>query len=302
MSHEQFIAELAALREKHTLDEVIELVLEGLGGRDKVDAELDARDGVDADDDGEETPDPLTVMRDADVARLETIQGMAESFCTWLHAKGEAQMKQDTDAAVDKVQQLSASFNKAARAVRLSMMLKHEVVGLRPLPQSRAAAAAGPANENGAPKGGNRPRRVYGDWPDNTDEERAEYADTQKMLTVYLKKTDRRAGDRHRRRPAGDPGRGQRQFRRGEADQHRRRHSPPHAGPDHRRHPSGSIVGQLRPAQRHKTRSPRPARSGGAEQATLGRRPTSTRSYRQGGGTKTVAGCVRIPPTARKGL
>ena len=188
MAHEQLIAELAALREKHTLDEVIELVLEGLGGRDKVDAELDARDGVDADDDGEEPPDPLTVMRDADVARLENIQGMAESFCTWLHAKGEAQMKQDTDAAVDKVQQLSASFNKAARAVRLSMMLKHEVVGLRPLPQSRAPAAAGPANENAAPKGGNRPRRVYGDWPDNTDEERAEYADTQKMLTVYLKK------------------------------------------------------------------------------------------------------------------
>jgi hypothetical protein len=189
MAYEHFIAELAALRETLTLDEVIELVLEGLGGREKVDAELDARDGVEADDDGEETPDPLSIMRDADVARLETIQTMAESFCTWLHAKGEAQMKQDTDEAVDKVQQLSASFNKAARAVRLSMVLKHEVAGLRPLPQSRApAAAAGPANENAAPKGGNGARRVRGDWPDNADEAQAEYEDSQKKLAVYLKK------------------------------------------------------------------------------------------------------------------
>jgi hypothetical protein len=189
MAHEQFIAELAALREKHTLDEVIELVLEGLGGRDKVDAELDARDGVEGDDDGEDTPDPLIVMRDADVARLETIQGMAESFCTWLHAKGEAQMKQDTDEAVDKVQQLSASFNKAARAVRLSMVLKHEVAGLRPLPQSRApAGSAGPANENAAPKGGTGTRRVRGDWPDNADEAQAEYEDSQKKLAVYMRK------------------------------------------------------------------------------------------------------------------
>src|ERR1700679_348890 len=147
MAHEQLIAELAALREKHTLDEVIELVLEGLGGRDKVDAELDARDGVEADDDGEETPDPLSVMRDADVRRLETIQGMAESFCTWLHAKGAQQMEKDTDEAVDKVRQLSTSFNKAARAVRLSMVLKHEVAGLRPLPHARTASAE-PANGN----------------------------------------------------------------------------------------------------------------------------------------------------------
>jgi hypothetical protein len=189
MAHEHFIAELAALREKHTLDEVIELVLEGLGGRDKVDAELDARDGVESDDDGEDTPDPLAVMRDADVARLETIQTMAESFCTWLHAKGEAQMKQDTDAAVDKVQQLSASFNKAARAVRLSMVLKHEVAGLRPLPQSRApAAAAGPANENAAPKGRSGTPRLHGDWRDYTDEERAELNEDQKTAAAYIQK------------------------------------------------------------------------------------------------------------------
>jgi hypothetical protein len=187
MAHEEFIAELAALREKLTLDEIIELVLEGLGGREKVDAELDARDGVESDE--EDTPDPLSVMRDADVARLENIQGMAESFCTWLHAKGEAQMKQDTDEAVDKVQQLSASFNKAARAVRLSMVLKHEVAGLRPLPQSRApAGSAGPANENAAPKGRTGPRRIPGDWPDNTDEEQAEYAESQEQLAAYLDK------------------------------------------------------------------------------------------------------------------
>ena len=117
-----------------------------------MDAELDARDGVEADDDDEETPDPLSVMRDADVGTLQTIQGMAESFCTWLHTKGAQQMEKDTDEAVDMVRQLSTSFNKAARAVRLSMVLKHEVAGLRPLPNVRPAAAV-PANENGAAPG-----------------------------------------------------------------------------------------------------------------------------------------------------
>jgi hypothetical protein len=184
MAHEQLIAELAALREKHTLDEVLELVMVGLGGKEKVAAELDQQ----AEDGEAETPDPLTVMRDLDVSRLENIQTMAESFCTWLHAKGEAQMKQDTDAAVDKVQQLSASFNKAARAVRLSMMLKHEVVGLRPLPQSRAPAAAGPANENAAPKGGGSPHRLHGERRDYTDEELAELKEDQKTAAAYIQK------------------------------------------------------------------------------------------------------------------
>lgn len=97
-------------------------------------------------------------------------------------------MKHDTDEAVDKVQQLSASFNKAARAVRLSMVLKHEVAGLRALPQSRAPAATGPANENAAPKSGKGANRVYGDRRDYTDEERAEFAEKQKQLDAYLKK------------------------------------------------------------------------------------------------------------------
>jgi hypothetical protein len=101
MAHEQLIAELAALREKHTLDEVLELVMVGLGGKEKVAAELEEYDDDEAGD--AETPDPLSVMRDADVARLENIQGMAESFCTWLHAKGAREMEKDTDEAVDKV-------------------------------------------------------------------------------------------------------------------------------------------------------------------------------------------------------
>jgi hypothetical protein len=145
MASEQLIAELAALREQHTLDEVLEMVMVGLGGREKVWAEMEEQGEDEADD--EETPDPLAVMRDADVGRLETIQSMAESFCTWLHAKGAQQMEKDTDEAVDRVRQLSTSFNKAARAVRLSMVLKHEVAGLRPVPNARPAAAA--ANENG---------------------------------------------------------------------------------------------------------------------------------------------------------
>ena len=150
MASEQLIAELAALREKHTLDEVLEMVMVGLGGQEKVAAELEE---YDEDEAGEaETPDPLSVMRDADVGTLQTIQGMAESFCTWLHTKGAQQMEKDTDEAVEMVRQLSTSFNKAARAVRLSMVLKHEVAGLRPLPNVRPAAAV-PANENGAAPG-----------------------------------------------------------------------------------------------------------------------------------------------------
>jgi hypothetical protein len=170
MANERLIAELAALREKHTLDEVLELVMVGLGGKEKVAAELDEQAEAYAALNGEaETPDPLTVMRDADVGRLETIQTMAESFCTWLHAKGEAQMKLDTDEAVDKVRQLSTSFNKAARAVRLSMVLKHEVAGLRPLPHVRPAAGA--ANENG-PASGSAARA--GDREDRSGERREE--------------------------------------------------------------------------------------------------------------------------------
>jgi hypothetical protein len=91
MISEQLIAELTALREQHTLDEVLELVMAGLGGKEKVAAELEE---YDEDEAGEtETPDPLTVMRDADVSRLENIQTMAESFCNWLHAKGAQQRK-----------------------------------------------------------------------------------------------------------------------------------------------------------------------------------------------------------------
>ena len=94
----------------------------------------------------------LTAMRDGDVARLENIQGMAESFCTWLHAKGEAQMARDDDAAVEKIRQVSGSFNKAARAVRLSMVLKHEVAGLRPLPRLAPAIRRGRRTRMGLPR------------------------------------------------------------------------------------------------------------------------------------------------------
>jgi hypothetical protein len=174
MASEQLIAELAALREQHTLDEVLEMVMVGLGGREKVWAEMEEQGEDEADD--EETPDPLAVMRDADVGRLETIQSMAESFCTWLHAKGAQQMEKDTDEAVDRVRQLSTSFNKAARAVRLSMVLKHEVAGLRPVPNARPAAAA--ANENGpasasAARPGERESRS-GERREETDAERTE--------------------------------------------------------------------------------------------------------------------------------
>jgi len=66
------------------------------------------------------------------------------------------------------------------------MVLKHEVAGLRPLPSARAPA--GPANENTAPKGRNGAPRLYGDWRDYTDEERAEYKEAEKRLEVYMRK------------------------------------------------------------------------------------------------------------------
>jgi hypothetical protein len=96
----------------------------------------------------------LDAMRDGDVARLERLQDMAEAFCGWLHAKGAAEMEKGSDGSVETVRQLSTSFNKAARAVRLAMVLKHEVAGLRPLPNARVP---GPANQNTAPAGASAP-------------------------------------------------------------------------------------------------------------------------------------------------
>jgi hypothetical protein len=173
------ISELAALRDQFTVEQLLDMVVEGLGGKDAVAAEL-----------GEDEPDDedgrdLTVMRDADVARLETIQTMSESFCTWLHAKGEEQMKQNDDAAVDKVRQLSASFNKAARAVRLSMVLKHEVAGLRPLPNVRGPAEPASGN-NPAAAGRGGPGGVSADGREGVDTEGPDRERMEQELNAYL--------------------------------------------------------------------------------------------------------------------
>ena len=137
MNAEHVMSGLAGLRETIPVAELFGMVIESLGGQEALAAALGDEVENEADRHRDKAGPDLDAMRDSDVARLENIQGMAESFCTWLHAKGEAQMKRDDDAAVDKVRQLSGSFNKAARAVRLSMVLKHEVAGLRPLPQAR---------------------------------------------------------------------------------------------------------------------------------------------------------------------
>jgi len=159
MNAEHIMSGLAALRDTIALPELFGMVVESLGGAEALEASLgeefvagmegDAREAG-----GARAGAGLEAMRDGDVARLETIQGMAESFCTWLHAKGAAQMQREDDDATDKIRQLSGSFNKAARAARLTMVLKHEVAGLRPLPQSRASAGGAqgtaPANQNEA--------------------------------------------------------------------------------------------------------------------------------------------------------
>jgi hypothetical protein len=142
MDSTQIISEVARWRDTVPLEELLDSIAEGMGGAEALSVSLEQA----AQSAHEAHLRSVEAMRDEDVERLEKIQGMAESFCTWLHAKGAQQMEKDSDAAVDTVRQLSGSFNKAARAVRLSMVLKHEVVGLRPLPNVRAAGAA---NQNG---------------------------------------------------------------------------------------------------------------------------------------------------------
>src|SRR5579859_6508950 len=149
MNTEHVMSGLAALRDTIALPELFGMVIESLGGQEALAAALGDEVETERDRPRDAAGPDLEAMRDGDVARLENIQGMAESFCTWLHAKGEAQMKRDDDAAIDKIRQLSGSFNKAARAVRLSMVLKHEVAGLRPLPQARPGNQNGAANQNG---------------------------------------------------------------------------------------------------------------------------------------------------------
>ncbi len=97
--------------------------------------------------------DALEALREADVATLERMQGMAEDFATWLHQKGAEQMQAQGDKAVAELRQLSHSFNRAARAVRQIMVLKEEAAGLRPTPHARAAAS----------------QAVNRDWPGDRD-------------------------------------------------------------------------------------------------------------------------------------
>jgi hypothetical protein len=196
MNAEHVMSELAALRDTIALPELFNMIVDCLGGEAAFVAALGEEYGREAErprESGGNGEDKLAAMRDADVARLENIQGMAESFCTWLHAKGAAQMQREDDDAVDKVRQLSGSFNKAARAARLTMVLKHEVAGLRPLPQSRAVGAgnqgaAANQNEAGAPaKRGSetreaKERREKEAWQERVDARK----DAEDQMGLYL--------------------------------------------------------------------------------------------------------------------
>ena len=120
---------------------------------------------------------PAPDMREADVAQLQDLQAMAMTFATWLHRKGAEQMEQGGDKAAGEIRQLSHSFNRAARALRQIVVLKHEVAELRPLPGARPAV---PANQNvrrggGSPRASNS-RRPWGrpDLDDYTDDEERE--------------------------------------------------------------------------------------------------------------------------------
>jgi hypothetical protein len=196
MDAEHIMSDLAALRDTIALPELFGMVVESLGGEAALAASL-GEEYVAELERAEAPADGLTGMRNADVAWLENIQGMAGCFCTWLHAKGAAQMQRDDDKTVDTIRQLSGSFNKAARAARLTMVLKHEVAGLRPLPQSRAGGAgpqAGAANQNapGAPGGApakrgpetreEREQREKGEWRETVDRRK----DAEDAMGLYL--------------------------------------------------------------------------------------------------------------------
>jgi hypothetical protein len=103
-------------------------------------------------------------------------------------------MEEGRETAADQVRQLSNSFNKAARAVRQIVVLKHEVAGLRPTPHARAP---GPANQNrpatgrhGAARFGHAGRstdadRDRRDYDDLSDDERDAVEET---AEAYLRK------------------------------------------------------------------------------------------------------------------
>jgi hypothetical protein len=109
-----------------------------------------ARAKTEPSDDAPDETGAASRMRVDDVSQLEELQNMAMSFATWLHDKGAEEMETGGERSGDKVRQLSNAFNKAARAVRQIMVLKHEMEGLRPTPHARSqnGNGAGPANQN----------------------------------------------------------------------------------------------------------------------------------------------------------
>ncbi len=121
-----------------------------------------ARAKTEPSDDAPDETGGASRMRVYDVSQLEDLQNMAMSFATWLHDKGAEEMETGGERSGDKVRQLSNAFNKAARAVRQIMVLKHEMEGLRPTPHARGqnGTGAGPANQNQP-----RDRRSTGSTP-----------------------------------------------------------------------------------------------------------------------------------------
>jgi hypothetical protein len=114
------------------------------------------------------------------------LQNAAKEFAMWLRAKGAEQIEKGDDDDAGKVAAISNAFNKAARAVRQIVVLKHEVAGVRPTPNSRA-----PANQNSA-SGGGRAARGRRDGGGHDDRTRSDVAD----YNEYIVKESLRAEDR----------------------------------------------------------------------------------------------------------
>jgi hypothetical protein len=122
----------------------------------RIRARIEARQDA-APDEDEEDVESRAAMIEADLAELQDLQDAAKQFAMWLRRNGAEQMEMSEDDTGGKVAALSNAFNKAARAVRQIVVLKHEVAGLRATPHARA-----PANGNTASGGGRAPRGGQG--------------------------------------------------------------------------------------------------------------------------------------------
>jgi hypothetical protein len=145
--------------------------------------------------DGEDEREARERMVEADLAELADMQAMAKDFAGWLHRKGAEAMEAEGKNSAERVAALSSAFNKAARAMRQIVVLKHEVAGLRPCAHARpVAAAVNPNRGRGGAKGSARSRGGHDDRTRSDIDDYDEYSDGyNKYFTEELLHAEQRA-------------------------------------------------------------------------------------------------------------